>query len=147
MIKSHKWIKQNSPSYYYYFNNNKTSLSAFQENRGAEFDNNKLSIDEESSNGFLKVERDKFQSKSLKLMNRKKSCKINKDNKKKLTLSSISLPLYSCDDGAVDTDPVLAELKNNTSKNVQVNNLHNEILDLKSESKQEVYMKLKFFFI
>ena len=91
-IKSHKWIKTHNASYYYYFNNNKNSLSL--EN----------SIEESSpSNGFLKVERDKFQSKSLKLVGNKQSRAA--EQKKKLVLSSLSLPLYSFEDCFYD--PVL----------------------------------------
>lgn len=99
-IKTHKWIKSNNQSYYY--NSNKT---------GSQFSNKQsfdLETDPEASNASLKVERDKFQSKSLKLTGHKQRAKNNMlaDQKRKLTLSSVSLPLYSfedCHTGSLDS--------------------------------------------
>lgn len=107
-IKSHKWIKSNNTSFY---NNSKKPGDKFAKMQQS-FENQS---DVTCEDPFLKVEREKFQSKSLKLTGNKRA-KHAEDQKKKIALSSLSLPLYSVEDCFTGSnDSILTDLQDTLS--------------------------------
>jgi serine/threonine protein kinase len=83
-IKSHKWIKINSSSYYYLFNQSDVD--------GADSSNI------EEINCQQQKTKDKFKSKSLKIVSNRRHSTFIDTSKNNSALSSLSLPLYSYED-------------------------------------------------